>query len=141
MLQCKPPANVEEMIEMGVNPLLKRELIGLEYQQKLLKMIKQRNHPFVITEGVIFPHASSEKGIFGTGISLVTFKNPVKVAEVNQPIWLMITLAAEDNERHVEALALIIEALNDELFLEKLKSCHDKEEIMEWFQKREGASL
>lgn len=141
LLQAQIPNTVEEMIQLGTMPLKNRELIGLEYEEKLIQMIKKPNHHFVITEGIVFPHASNETGVWGTGFSLVTFKKPVKLKEISTPIWLMITLAAEDNERHVEALALLIDALNDEFFLRTLKKSHNSKNIYDWFQRREGALL
>ncbi|QNO15799.1 BglG family transcription antiterminator [Alkalicella caledoniensis] len=139
ILQQSLPSSVENMIRIGTTPLAKRGLIGLEYEEKLIKMIKKPNHHFMITNGVIFPHASNETGVWGTGMSLVTFQKPVKFTEVDRPLWLMITLAAEDGEKHVDALAQLIDALNDEEFISMLSICNNPKQIINWFQKREGS--
>ncbi|SES98371.1 Transcriptional antiterminator [Natronincola peptidivorans] len=141
ILQAETPSTVEKLISLGTIPLKERELIGLEYEEKLIHMINSPNHHFVISKGILFPHASNETGVWGTGFSLVTFKKPVRLQEISTPIWLMITLAAEDNEKHVEALALLIDALNDEFFLRILKKSHNSKDIYDWFQRREGALL
>ncbi|SHI83761.1 Transcriptional antiterminator [Geosporobacter subterraneus DSM 17957] len=138
-LQADTPATVEEMIRLGTGSLKKRGIVGIEYEDKLIQMLRNPNHHFVITEGVIFPHAANETGVWGTGFSLTTFKRAFVSKEVGVPVWLMITLAAEDNEKHVEALALLIDALNDESFLTLLKNTHQTEEIYEWFERREGS--
>lgn len=139
LLQKEIPQNINHMIKIGMVPLQKRGLAGVEYEERLAKMISDPNNHFLITDGVIFPHAGSQWGVWGTGISLVTFRNPVKFDQLAKPIWLMITLVAEDNEKHVDALALIIDALNDDIFMDKLKKSHSNVEVYNWLQQREGS--
>ncbi|AOT72098.1 BglG family transcription antiterminator [Geosporobacter ferrireducens] len=140
-LQLDTPKTIKEMIQLGTAPLKKRGIIGIEYEDKLIQMIEKPNHHFVITPGVVFPHASNETGVWGTGFSLMTFNQSVMLKEVGVPIWLMITLAAEDHEKHIDALGLLIDALNDESFLNLLKNAHYAGEIYDWFEKREGSLL
>ena len=140
-LQLDTPKTIEEMIQSGTAPLKKRGIIGIEYEDKLIQMIKNPNHHFLITEGVVFPHTSNEVGVWGTGFSLTTYKQSIVLKEVRTPIWLVITLAAEDSEKHVDVLGLLIDALNDESFLNLLKNAHHANEIYDWFEKREGFLL
>lgn len=139
LLQNAIPQNINDMIKVGMVPLQQRGLAGVEYEGRLAKMISDPNNHFLITDGVIFPHAGSQWGVWGTGISLVTFKEPVKFDQLAKPIWLMITLVAEDNEKHVDTLALIIDALNDDVFMEKLKNSNSNIEVFNWLQQREGS--
>ncbi|SCZ01779.1 BglG family transcription antiterminator [Alkaliphilus peptidifermentans] len=141
VLMADPPSTVEEMIGLGTAPLKKRGLIGIEYEEKLIEMIKNPSHHFVITEGIIFPHASNKLGVWGTGFSLVTFNKPVVLKEVRTSIEMMITMAAVDNKKHVDVLAMLIDALNNESFLNLLKNTYNSLDIYDWFQKREGNLL
>lgn len=139
ILNAEIPSTVEEMISLGMTPLKNRGLAGAEYEDKLIHMIKNPNHHFLITEGVIFPHAEGKAGVWGTGFSVVTFKEPVTLKEVRSPIKLMITLAAIDNEKHLKVLALLVDALNDESFLNLLDNTDHAKDVYSWFLKREGS--
>ncbi|GFZ78900.1 sugar transporter [Paenibacillus marchantiophytorum] len=122
-------ANWEEAIQFSSKLLRERGLTGLQYEEKLTKMIREGKHHFVIGEGIAFPHASSQDGVFGTGFSLVTLHSPIALGPGGQPVWLLITLAASDKSRHMMALSTLLDALNDPDWMMFLKITKDRNDV------------
>lgn len=129
----------ESAIRLGNQLLRDRGLTGLQYEEKLVDMVRSQKHHFIIHEGVAFPHASTQDGVWETGFSLLTFREPIMFGPGQQPIWLIITLAAVDKNQHVGPLATLLDALNDERFMRLLRGTSDAEDV--WNRIREKEEL
>jgi PTS system ascorbate-specific IIA component len=53
------------------------------------------------------------------------------IALRNDPVFLVVTLAAVDNEQHVTGLAQMAAVLGDEELVERIRATKDKDEILE----------
>ena len=127
----------ETALRYGSRLLTARGASGIHYEQKLVDMINSNKHSFLIHEGVYFPHAYMPEDVMQTAFSLVTFKEPILFGPSRHPVWLMITLAAIDKEKHIAALSTLLEALNDADFMSCLRTATDADEIWERLQQKE----
>jgi len=76
--------------------------------------VKELGPYIVVAPGVAMPHARPEDGAIATGMSLVTLKEPVVFGNPdNDPVRLVIGLAALDAQAHLHALATLVELLGD----------------------------
>ena len=83
----------------------------------------------------MFLHARPENGVKKISMSLITLKKPVNFGSgINDPVKLVITLAAIDNESHLNALGELMELLMSE-DLPKVMDAKDKEEIIKIIKK------
>ncbi|CAH0118115.1 hypothetical protein PAE9249_00581 [Paenibacillus sp. CECT 9249] len=128
----------ETAVRLGNRLLCERGLTGLQYEEKLVDMVRSQQHHFIIHEGIAFPHASMLDGVWDTGFSLLTFREPLPFGPARQPVWLIVTLAAADKEQHVKALSTLLAALNDEAFMMRLKETASAEEVWNGLRQREG---
>jgi len=131
-------ADWEIALRYGSGLLTARGASGVHYEQKLVDMINMNKHSFLISAGVYFPHAFMPEDVMKTAFSFVTFKEPILFGPSKHPVWLMITLAAVDKEKHIAALSALLEALNDAEFIRYLKSATDPNEVWERLHNKEG---
>lgn len=132
------PMSWEEAVREGNLLLMQQGVSDARYGEELIEMISSNKHPFIIRAGIAFPHVYMPECVKRTGFSIMTFRESLAFGPSGQPVWLIITLAAVDKERHVVALGTLLDALNDEAFMTELKNSHDGREICQRLRKKEG---
>lgn len=128
----------EDAVREGNRLLMQQGVTDARYGEKLIEIISTNNHPFIIRAGVAFPHVYMPECVKRTGFSIMTFQEELAFGPSGQPVWLVITLAAVDKERHVAALGTLLDALNDDAFMAELKSSRDGREIWQRLREKEG---
>ncbi|MFF8642967.1 PTS sugar transporter subunit IIA [Streptomyces sp. NPDC015345] len=75
----------------------------------------ERNGPYiVIAPGLAFAHARPSPAVLGTGMSWVRLAEPVEFGhESNDPVELVVGLAAEDAREHTAAMGALARLLAD----------------------------
>jgi PTS system ascorbate-specific IIA component len=69
----------------------------------------------VIAPGIALAHARPSNAVLETGLSLVTLTEPVEFgSQSNDPVSLVIGLAAKDHDSHIDLLAALSELLADD---------------------------
>lgn len=128
----------EDAVREGNRLLMQQGVTDARYGEKLIEIISSNKHPFIIRAGVAFPHVYMPECVKRTGFSVMTFREALAFGPSGQPVWLVITLAAVDKERHVAALGTLLDALNDDVFMAELKSSRDGWEIWQRLREKEG---
>lgn len=128
----------EDAVREGNRLLMQQGVTDARYGEKLIEIISSNKHPFIIRAGVAFPHVYMPECVKRTGFSVMTFREALAFGPSGQPVWLVITLAAVDKERHVAALGTLLDALNDDAFMTELKSSRDGREIWQRLREKEG---
>ncbi|MDN4071186.1 BglG family transcription antiterminator [Paenibacillus vini] len=128
----------EDAVREGNRLLMQQGVTDISYGEKLIEIISTNKHPFIIRAGVAFPHAYMPECVKRTGFSIMTFREELAFGPSGQPVWLVITLAAVDKERHVAALGTLLDALNDDAFMAELKSSRNGREIWQRLREKEG---
>lgn len=106
----------EQAIRKGMKKLREKNYVESSYEEAVINNIKEMGPYMVMAPGIVLSHAKPEDGVNKLGISLMTIKNPVKFgSELNDPVKLVVTLAAIDKETHLKALSQLIElSMNSE---------------------------
>lgn len=94
----------EDAVHRGAVPLIRRGVIEESYVEAIKK--NHRAMPYmVIAPGIMLAHARPECGAHGIGITLMTLAEPVAFGSaMNDPVWLVITLATPDEQSHLKML-------------------------------------
>ncbi|TBL81768.1 BglG family transcription antiterminator [Paenibacillus thalictri] len=129
----------ETAVRIGNRLLRDRGLTGLQYEEKLVDMIRGQKHHFIIHDGIAFPHAAPQDGVWKTGFSLVAFRRPIAFGPARQPVWLIITLAAADKKQHLPAMSTLLDAINDAAFMEAVQTASSAEDIWNRIAAKEEA--
>jgi PTS system ascorbate-specific IIA component len=85
------------------------------YTDEMVATVEQLGPYIVIAPGIALAHARPSPAVRRAAISLVTLLEPVAFGHrENDPVRLVIGLAAIDEEGHITALSTLAELLSDE---------------------------
>lgn len=129
-------SNKVEAIKAGAQLLEAKGCIEKSYAEAILKNFEELGPYMVIAPGIVLSHARPECGVKKLSMSLITLKDSVKFgSELNDPVKLIITLAATDNETHLKALSQLMELFMNSKDLNSIMEASNKEEILEIIKK------
>ena len=126
-------ADWQEAIRMAAKPLLDKEMITENYINAMIESLNKTGFYIVIADGVAMPHARPQDGVMKTGLSLMKLNETVMFGD--NPIFMVLVLAAADNEAHIDSLTKIAGFLDNEERLKTLKSITDEEKFREFVLK------
>jgi PTS system ascorbate-specific IIA component len=96
----------------------------------MVATVEQLGPYIVIAPGIALAHSRPSPAVLRAGLSLVTHLEPVPFGHrENDPVRLVVGLAALDEEGHVTALSTLAEFLSDEGRREALITAADAEAV------------
>ena len=109
-------ADWKQAIELACAPLIKKNAIQPSYMEAIFRSHAELGPYYVVGPGIAMPHARPEDGVNQLSLSLTVIREGVNFnAEENDPVKLLVTLAATDKDSHVDAIAQLAELfMNDE---------------------------
>ncbi|MBW2570626.1 MAG: PTS sugar transporter subunit IIA [Deltaproteobacteria bacterium] len=106
-------------------------LIQQSYIEAMKDAIKSLGPYCVIAPGIAMPHARPEDGVFQTGFSLITLETPVNFgSEANDPVDIVIGLAAINKQSHITVLKELATYLGDNNFIQNLRAARTKKDLL-----------
>ncbi len=110
-------ADWEAAVRAGGQILVDNSCVESGFVDAMIELVKENGPYIVMAPGIALPHARPEDGVINMAMSLIRLKNPVNFGhEDNDPVQIVISLAAVDNSSHLEALSELFELIgNDEL--------------------------
>lgn len=125
--------NWQQAVRIGVDLLIAAKVVEPCYYQAILDGVEQHGPYFVIAPGLAMPHGRPEEGVLKTGFSLVTLKKPVNFNhEDNDPVDILITLAAEDATAHQDVgIMQVVNLFEDEKNFDRLRACTSAEQVID----------
>ena len=121
----------EDAITKSAQTLLNQGAFTPEYIDAMIKVVKDSGPYIVISKHIALAHARPENGVIKQGLSFSTLNPPIEFgAEGLDPVRLVITLAAKDNNAHLDLLAELVDVLMDEDRMEALYEAKTKEEFL-----------
>ncbi|MBO0440895.1 PTS sugar transporter subunit IIA [Candidatus Enterococcus ikei] len=130
----KTPSNWEDAVILSCQTLLEKGIIAQQYVDEIVECVQKYGPYIVIVPGVAMPHSSEDsQGVLGTAISFTKMSQEVVFEEGNpeKNARLFFTLAAKNNEEHVENISKLSEMLMTDGLIEALMTV----ETMEDYQK------
>lgn len=118
----------EDAIRQAAAPLLASGAIQQSYIDGMITSVHENGPYFVLAKGLALAHARPECGAVRLALNFTTFDPPVPFgAGENDPVRLVITLAATDPDSHLELLGELAEVLMDESRMQQLFSAASPE--------------
>ncbi|OJG68953.1 hypothetical protein RV09_GL000352 [Enterococcus moraviensis] len=120
----------EEAIRKSAAPLLSGGKITAEYIEKIIETTQTLGPYIVVTKHVALPHARPIDGVEKLGMSISVLKEPIVFgSKENDPVKYIFCLAATENNRHLNAMAELVNLLDDPQFFFLLDTSQDPNEI------------
>lgn len=127
-----------QAIHEGADLLVKSGAITNEYENAILDNFKELGPYMVIAPRIVLSHARPENGVNNTAMSMITLETPIEFgSDLNDPVTLVVTLAASDNSSHMETLAKLMELFMNAENMDKVFEAASEEELLQIINKYE----
>jgi PTS system ascorbate-specific IIA component len=123
----------QEVIYISTKNLVEQGYITENYPKKIIELTEKHGAYYVLCPDVALLHARPEDGVIHKQLSVTLVKEPVKFKGKKDKVRLIITLAAEDSQSHLEVLQQIAEIISDEKRIQSLTEVTDAESLYEEF--------
>ena len=124
----------EGAVRAGGKLLLDSGKCAPEYVDAMVRTVKEMGPYMVLAPGLALAHARPEDGTIEVGLSLVTLQTPVAFgSKVNDPVDLVISFCAVDQQSHVDVLKALARFLRDEENQQLLKNAETVDEVLAAF--------
>ena len=108
--------------------------VNEEYKDGIIGNLEKFGPYILIAEHIALPHARPEQGAIESQVSITLFRKDIAFDKEGSTARLFVTLAAKDNESHLEALMKISELLSDEETVEKILESENEEKLYQYFE-------
>jgi mannitol/fructose-specific phosphotransferase system IIA component (Ntr-type) len=104
------------------------------FSDAMIRVAKEFGPYIVVAPGIALPHARPEDGVIKASMAVVKLSTPVNFGNKdNDPVWLLVALAAIDHKQHIQGLAELANVLGNSENVDKLKKCNTPEELLDVF--------
>ncbi len=108
------------------------------YTDEMIRCVEELGPYIVIAPGVALAHSRPSPAVRRSGLSWVTLRRAVAFGHPeNDPVDLVVGLAAPDEEGHIEALATLADLLSDDARQAELRACTTPVELRRRIQAHE----
>lgn len=131
---CESADDWQDAIRISVQPLEQGGYVESCYKDEIIENVEKLGPYIVIAEDIALPHARPEQGVIGTQISITLFRQGVQLKGRDTTARLFVTLAAKDNNEHLEALSQISELLSNEEVVNQILAAPDAQTLYRYFE-------
>ncbi|MFC4620307.1 PTS sugar transporter subunit IIA [Camelliibacillus cellulosilyticus] len=118
----------EDAIKKSSTRLLEKGAIEESYVDAMIKVLKETGPYIVLGNHIALAHTRPECGANQLGLSFTTLNPPINFGSENfDPIKLIMTFSATDNESHLSLMSELATILMDQDVTEKLFTAKTKE--------------
>ncbi|AST96288.1 BglG family transcription antiterminator [Shouchella clausii] len=132
-------ANWQEAIYAAAKPLERSGAITKNYAEAMIASVQEYGPYIVLAPGVAIAHARPEDGVNELSVSFIQLAEPIPFGNPdNDPVFLVICLAASDSFSHLKAFRSIVKLINDEQRLDAIKAATSKQTLTKIVLNEEG---
>ncbi len=114
--------------------MVEDEAVEERFVDAMIRVAKEFGPYIVVAPGIALPHARPEDGVIKASIAIVRLATPVEFGnEDNDPVYLVVALAAIDHDQHIDGLRQLALVLGDDDKIEAIKKAATKEELLDIF--------
>jgi PTS system ascorbate-specific IIA component len=119
-----------ETFELAGLGLVESSRTTSAYTQEMIQAFEELGPYMVIAPGIALAHGRPSEAVLATGLSLVTLSTPVVFGSTaNDPVSLVIGLAAVDHDSHIDLMAALSELLMSEDTVNSLLRATNESEV------------
>ena len=118
----------QDAIRLCSKPLLCQGYITNNYIDDMINNVIKNGPYMIIMPLVALPHSRPESGVNKTGLSLLKLNEPVLFPD-DTPVQLLFTLAANQNDEHMDLISELSEFLIGPSNIPNLLNANSVEEI------------
>ncbi|GAB48908.1 PTS sugar transporter subunit IIA [Mobilicoccus pelagius] len=120
----------DDAIRAAGDLLVRAGVAGDSYTRAMIANVEEHGPYIVVAPGFAFAHSRPDDSVTRTGMSLVRLAHPGAFGhETNDPVTLVLALAAVDADAHQDALATLARLLGDPARRRRLDEARTPEEL------------
>ncbi|MGI6741630.1 MAG: PTS sugar transporter subunit IIA [Brevefilum sp.] len=124
----------QEAIRAAGNLMVTDGAVEERFVDAMIRVATEFGPYIVVAPGIALPHARPEDGVIEASIAIVRLKTPVNFGnEDNDPVYLVVALAAVDQEQHIDGLRQLALVLGDDDKIIAIKEATTREELLDIF--------
>ena len=117
----------KDAMEKSGRLLVDSGYITPDYIDLTMRCVEENGPYIVITPGLALSHSRPDASVQKTGLSLLTLEEPINFGSENDPVDIILTLAATDDTSHLEMLQGMAEYISEEENLDAIRAAVDPE--------------
>ncbi|MCW4459968.1 PTS sugar transporter subunit IIA [Microbacterium sp. MPKO10] len=119
-----------EAVQLAGRGLVDQGATTERYTDEMLQALDDHGPYIVIAPGFALAHSRPSEAVLRAGLSWVSLAEPVEFgSEANDPVSLVIGLAAPDHQSHLEVMAELAGVLADDAVLAELMSADSAADV------------
>lgn len=123
--------NWEDGVKISAKPLIDEKIIEEGYVDAIIDNINKLGSYIVVDDMIAMPHARPGNYVNDFGISITTFKNPIKIGSYND-IKIFITISSPDGDSHIDFITQIMMLIDNEEFINLLENASSNDDILDY---------
>lgn len=127
-------SDYEDAIKKVGQILVDTNSIKENYIQSMIDAIKQLGPYIVMAPGFALAHARPSEDVLKDDVSIITLKEPVCFNSINDPVYVIMCLAAKDSNSHIDLMQKIATILMKGDTIENLKKVNSVEDVQKIFE-------
>ncbi len=124
-------SNWEDGVRISAKPLIDEKIIEEGYVDAIIDNINKLGSYIVVDDMIAMPHARPGNYVNDFGISITTFKNPIKIGSYND-IKIFITISSPDGDSHIDFITQIMRLIDNEEFINLLENASSNDDILDY---------
>lgn len=126
-------ATWEDAIRLAVKPLVEGGYVEPRYADEIIRATNEMGPYYVLTEDVALVHGRPEDGTIKGQLAVTLLHEPISFSEDSFDVRLLVTLAAEDSDSHIDAMRILAGIFMDEGKIAQIVSMDKPEDIYRAF--------
>ncbi|MBW3695856.1 PTS sugar transporter subunit IIA [Vibrio sp. T187] len=123
--------NWQDAIRKACQPLLDNGSIEPSYVEAIFRSHEELGPYYVVGPGMAMPHARPEDGVNRLSLSLTVIQNGVKFdSEGNDPVKMLVTLAATDSDSHIGAIQKLADLFMNDEHIERICNAKSADDVL-----------
>lgn len=121
----------QEAVAISCRPLIENGSIEPRYVDAIYSSHNAIGPYYVVGPGIAMPHARPDDGVNKLSLALTLIPSGVNFdADENDPVKLLIVLAATDSTSHIEAISQLAQLFDNEQDIEAILTAKTTQDIL-----------
>ncbi|HFZ8994449.1 TPA: PTS sugar transporter subunit IIA [Citrobacter freundii] len=120
-----------DAVAIACRPLIENGSIEPRYVEAIYHSHEAIGPYYVVGPGIAMPHARPEEGANKVALALTLITNGVNFdADENDPVRLLIVLAATDSTSHIEAISQLAQLFDNEQDVQTILTANTPQDVL-----------
>lgn len=123
----------EDAVHVAVQPLVDQGYVMPDYIDGIISNAKEFGPYFVICPDLALLHARPEQGVIKRQLAVTVLREAVRFKPEGPDVRLLVTLAGEDANSHIEVIRQLATLFSDPASISKIAEAKDTNEAYQAF--------